>query len=229
VVRSYLQERLAAGASLEQIAQETKLHPSTIGYWLKKHNLTAVGADRFTARGTPDRQELERLAVNGATLREMANAVDRSISTVRYWLDKWDIARRRRGRRADPAVDPIIVERNCRRHGLTRFRLEGRGYYRCLLCRQERVSEWRRRVKRTLIEEAGGSCIACGYSACAAALQFHHVDPAEKSFELSHNGVARNMQLARVEAAKCILLCANCHAELEVGYRELPVEVKCNQ
>jgi hypothetical protein len=76
--------------------------------------------------------------------------------------------------------------------------------------------------KRTLIEEAGGRCQICGYAACAAALQFHHVDPSEKSFALSHEGVARNLQLARAEAAKCILLCANCHAEVEVGYRKLP-------
>jgi transposase len=222
VDRNYLQERLAAGASLEQIAGEVGLHPSTVGYWLKKHNLTAVGADRFVARGVPDREVLEQLAAAGATLQEMADAIDRSIATVRHWLDKWNIERPRRSRRADPAVDPVIVERKCHRHGLTRFRLEGRGYYRCLLCRQERVSEWRRRVKRTLIEEAGGKCSLCGYGACAAALQFHHVDPTEKAFALSDDGVARNIRLARAEAAKCILLCANCHAEVEVGYRDVP-------
>jgi transposase len=222
VDRSYLEEQLAAGMSLEQIAEELGLHASTVGYWLKKHQLEAVGAGRFAPRGAPDRTLLDQLAADGATLKEMADAVERSISTVRYWLDRWDIERPRRTRRADPAVDPVIVDRECRRHGLTRFRLEGRGYYRCLLCRQERVSEWRRRVKRRLIEEAGGKCMLCGYAECAAALQFHHVDPSQKTFALSHEGVARNMQLARAEAAKCILLCANCHAEVEVGYRTLP-------
>jgi hypothetical protein len=122
----------------------------------------------------------------------------------------------------------MVVERECRRHGLTRFGLEGRGYYRCLLCRQERVSEWRRRVKRKLISEAGGRCMLCGYAACAAALQFHHVDPAQKAFALSHDGVARNLQLARAEAAKCVLLCANCHAEVEVGHRKLPAALTIN-
>jgi transposase len=220
--RSYLEERLASGMTLEQIARELGLHPSTVGYWLEKYNLTAVGADRFGRRGAPNRILLEQLAADGATLREMAETVDRSISTVRHWLAKWNIERPRRTARADPTVDPRLIDRKCHRHGVTRFRLEGRGYYRCLLCRQERVSEWRRRVKRTLIEEAGGRCQICGYAACAAALQFHHVDPSEKSFALSHEGVARNLQLARAEAAKCILLCANCHAEVEVGYRKLP-------
>jgi transposase len=212
--------------SLERIAGELGLHASTVGYWLKKHNLTAVGADRFGRRGAPDRTLLEQLASEGATLKEMAEAVDRSIATVRHWLAKWNIARPRRMRRADPAVDPLIIDRKCHRHGVTRFRLEGRGYYRCLLCRQERVSEWRRRIKRKLIEEAGGKCTICGYTACAAALQFHHVDPSEKAFALSHEGVARNIQSARAEAAKCILLCANCHAEVEVGHRNLPAALK---
>jgi hypothetical protein len=151
----------------------------------------------------------------------MADNVDRSISTVRYWLDRWNIARPLRSRKADPAVDPIIIERRCHRHGVTRFRLEGRGYYRCLLCRQERVSAWRRRVKRILVTEAGGRCALCGYASCVAALQFHHLDPAQKSFALSHDGIARNIRLVRAEAAKCALLCANCHAEVEAGYRHL--------
>lgn len=220
--RTYLQECFASGWSLERIGRETGLHASTIGYWAKKHNLAPPGASRFVARGAPDKSALAGLAAAGATLADMASQLDRSISTIRYWLDKWTIDRPQRMQKADPAVGPLIIERQCRRHGFTTFRLEGRGYYRCLLCRQERVAEWRRRVKRTLVAEAGGRCAACGYSACIAALQFHHLDPAAKSFSLSHEGVARNLALARAEAAKCVLLCANCHAEVEAGYRMPP-------
>jgi hypothetical protein len=72
------------------------------------------------------------------------------------------------------------------------------------------------------VAEAGGCCIACGYSACPAALQFHHVDPSQKSFIVSREGATRGMAEARAEAQKCVLLCANCHAEVEVGFRELP-------
>src|SRR5207253_703890 len=117
-----------------RIGRETGLHASTIGYWAKKYNLAPQGADRFAARGAPERHELEHLAAAGYTLKQMADSVDRSISTVRYWLDRWNIARPLRRRKADPAVDPTIIERRCDRHGITRFGLEGRGYYRCLLC-----------------------------------------------------------------------------------------------
>ncbi|HEX4759225.1 MAG TPA: hypothetical protein VH256_00425 [Thermoleophilaceae bacterium] len=178
-------------------------------------------ASRFSRRGAPDEELLEELAARGATLREMADATDRSISTVRYWLDRWKIERVERPGKVDPATAPAVAERHCRRHGSTRFVLEGRGYYRCALCRQERVSEWRRRTKRLLVEEAGGHCAICGYDSCAAALQFHHLDPASKGFALSRQGTTRSRAEARAEARKCVLLCANCHAEVEAGYRSL--------
>ena len=47
-------------------------------------------------------------------------------------------------------------------------------------------------------------------------LHFHHVDPTTKSFALS---VASGKGLAklRAEAKKCVLVCANCHGEIESG------------
>jgi hypothetical protein len=80
------------------------------------------------------------------------------------------------------------------------------------------VSAWRRRVKRILVEEAGGKCRLCGYDRCHRALQFHHLQADEKRFALSHKGVTRSLAEAREEALKCVLLCANCHAEVETGY-----------
>jgi hypothetical protein len=111
--------------------------------------------------------------------------------------------------------------RACSRHGWTVFRLDTRGTYRCVVCSQERVADRRRRVKRILVEEAGGCCVECGYCACCAALQFHHLDPSTKSFALSHEGATRGLARAREEARKCVLLCANCHAEVEAGVRVL--------
>lgn len=177
---------------------------------------------KFARRGAPDREALERLAREGATLREIASALDRSIATVRYWLERWDIPRPdARRTRVDPATAPREVTRDCPLHAEALFRLDKRGTYRCVRCSQERVADRRRRVKRILLEEAGGQCVACGYGDCPAALQFHHVDPSTKSFALAHKGVTRSLDRARVEARKCVLLCANCHAEVEAGVRVL--------
>jgi cytochrome c553 len=47
-------------------------------------------------------------------------------------------------------------------------------------------------------------------------LHFHHVDPTTKWFTMS---VASGKGLAklRAEAMKCVLVCANCHGEIESG------------
>ena len=110
----------------------------------------------------------------------------------------------------------------CPRHGSTAFRLDSRRSYRCVRCAQERVADRRRRLKRILVLEAGGRCRVCGYDRCVAALQFHHRDPREKTFTPSSKGVTRSLEKAREEACKCVLLCANCHAEVEASY--LPLE-----
>lgn len=226
VEKEWLSDRVAEGMSLERIARILGVHASTVGYWLKRHGLTAAGAGRFAARGPLEKPELEAMVAEGLTLRQMAEASGRSIATVRYWLRRHAIERApvRRAERTpdDPRTAPRMSVMVCRRHGLTEFVLEGRGRYRCKRCRQEQVAEWRRRVKRKLVVDAGGRCLGCGYDRCLAALQFHHVDPGSKEFALSHRGLARSLEEVRREAAKCLLLCANCHAEVENGVREPP-------
>jgi hypothetical protein len=118
--------------------------------------------------------------------------------------------------KGDPSDREIL--RDCRHHGLTIWiRSVAGDRYRCKRCRVEHVSARRRRVKRILVEEAGGRCSLCGYDRYAGALQFHHMDRSTKSFALSDQGVARSLEKARAEAAKCVLICANCHAEVEEG------------
>jgi transposase len=225
VDRAALQGFLDEGLSLERIAGELDVHHSTVANSLKKHGLRAAHSERFAPKGPPERARLAELAGSGASLAEIARELGRSIATVRYWLERWGIQRPSSAsprRPDDPENASPVVELRCRRHGLVAFRLEGRGYYRCTRCRQDYVTQWRRKVKRVLVAEAGGCCVLCGYDRCAAALEFHHVDPTAKAFGLSDDGVARSLDRARAEAAKCVLLCANCHVEVERGVRTLP-------
>ena len=68
--------------------------------------------------------------------------------------------------------------------------------------------------KLELIDLLGGKCKKCGYSKNIAALQFHHLDPNAKNFKLGHRMLSnRSWDAILEEAQKCILLCANCHAE----------------
>jgi transposase-like protein len=62
------------------------------------------------------------------------------------------------------------------------------------------------------------------YSRCIAALEFHHMDPLSKRLGISRGGLTLSAEAVRAEAAKCVLLCSNCHAEVESGLRPLIVE-----
>jgi hypothetical protein len=108
--------------------------------------------------------------------------------------------------------------RACRRHGDTEFVLYGctRPRWRCKRCVGEAVTRRKRRVRATLLAAAGGRCAICGYGRCSQSLHFHHVDPGHKRLELgSHRGAALATFLLEID--KCVLLCANCHGEVEAG------------
>lgn len=75
------------------------------------------------------------------------------------------------------------------------------------------VQNRRREIRRMVIDYLGGCCKVCGYNKCLAALEVHHIDPTTKLFGLSR-GSTRNWERTKLEADKCVLLCANCHREL---------------
>lgn len=114
------------------------------------------------------------------------------------------------------------IIKECKHHGPTDFVLEGRGYYRCKQCRQDRVAEQRRKNKIKLIKHFGNKCHICNYDRCAAALEFHHIDKTTKSFALAQSGLTKSYNKLLVEANKCILLCANCHREVENNVTTIP-------
>lgn len=62
----------------------------------------------------------------------------------------------------------------------------------------------------------GNCCSLCGYDRCYAAIDFHHIDRATKEYEVSYLW-GFSWEKIKSEIDKCILLCANCHREVENG------------
>jgi IS30 family transposase len=157
-----------------------------------------------------DRSSLEVLLAQGLSLEEIARRYGKHPSTVGHWVKKHGLEAAHRVKHAP-------------RDGLTREQLEPlvdqgasiRGIAVELNVRR------RRKVKRILVEEAGGACCICGYRRCIAALQFHHRDRSTKAFALAKAG-AVSIERLRDEATKCVLLCSNCHAEVEAGVAAIP-------
>lgn len=102
----------------------------------------------------------------------------------------------------------------CKYHGNTKFIIvKSSNGRRCILCRTKAVQKRRDKVKGMAVEYKGGKCQICGYNKCVAAMDFHHPNPNEKDFSISHKGYTRAWKKVKEELDKCILLCANCHRE----------------
>lgn len=84
------------------------------------------------------------------------------------------------------------------------------------------VTKRRKKLREMALEYGGGKCIVCGYDRCRRAMVFHHLDPAKKDFGLSVRGLTRSWEKMRAELDKCVLLCANCHAEVHDNITQLP-------
>lgn len=215
--REWLTAQLEAGRSIASIAAEMERDGSTVSYWVRKFGLRSEHAEIHAYRGGLERGDLEALIAGGSSTRQIAEELEVSQSTVRHWLKRYGLQTVRATRRSPDAETGLG---HCPVHGMTDFGKRSDGCFRCLKCRSQHVSDRRRRVKALLIEEAGGGCSLCAYNRCAAALQFHHLDPELKRFSIGH-GTTMSLAATRAEAAKCVLLCANCHAEVEAGIATL--------
>ena len=84
------------------------------------------------------------------------------------------------------------------------------------------VAKRRRKIKTMAIEYKGGKCQICGYEKYQGALDLHHLNAEEKRFGIGDKGYTRSWAKVREELDKCILVCANCHREVEAGITQLP-------
>lgn len=108
--------------------------------------------------------------------------------------------------------------KECKIHGNVEHkkrtdRLNG---YVCKKCNVERINKFREKNMQKALDSKGHKCKNCGYNKCDAALEFHHINPKEKSFMINKSNTISWKRIEK-ELKKCILLCANCHRELHNG------------
>lgn len=222
--KEYLKRCLASGMSLKEMARDVGAAPGTVGYWVRKHGLTANGSGKYDPnKALPERRIID-LAESGRSASQIAREIGVSTQAVIRRLGATTARARRIALiREAREAGRTTIELDCPRHGLTSFWV-GREKVLCHRCNSKAVARRRRKVKAILICEAGGCCQICGFAGSQAALEFHHLDPSSKSFAVSQAGVTRSIAATREEAKKCILLCANCHAGVEVGDLVVPVD-----
>ncbi|KKQ93602.1 MAG: hypothetical protein UT19_C0009G0011 [Candidatus Woesebacteria bacterium GW2011_GWB1_39_10b] len=76
-------------------------------------------------------------------------------------------------------------------------------------------------MKEIAVKVKGGKCVVCGYNKYIGALELHHVW-GKKEFSIGDTGYTYSKERLQAELSKCVLLCANCHREIEAGITFLP-------
>jgi hypothetical protein len=79
----------------------------------------------------------------------------------------------------------------------------------------------RKKIRAMAVEYKGGKCERCSYARCIDALEFHHIDPTQKDFNISSKGYTRSWLRVKEELDKCMIVCANCHREIHAKVSSL--------
>ncbi len=168
-------------------------------------------------------------SIDGYSQREIARNMNISQTTVRYWLSKLGIKKFEIKTIHRSRVLDGDVERFCTKCKLLKKPDEFyvQNYQRsirkvrcgswCKGCMTAQVIERQRRYKQLALDYKGGKCTNCGFDKYQGALEFHHLDPSKKDFEMSNFSRHPLNEEAIKELDKCILLCANCHRMKHAG------------
>jgi hypothetical protein len=160
---------------------------------------------------TMNYSELKNYIDEGLSTYQIAEATNKGQTAVRHWLEKYNLK-----------TKMSISDGKCQICGKELTGLQRKfcstkcksrdtnSRHQTYQCQQKRGLE----RKKKLVEAKGGCCEVCGYNKNYAALEFHHVDPSAKEFNLDMRKLS-NSTWGRIlkEVEKCQLICSNCHAE----------------
>lgn len=150
-----------------------------------------------------NKKELINYINEGFSHRKIAKEKGISQSTVKYWLNKYNLK----------TIKPI--HKYCELCGNKIKQYNNGNRKRCGSC-NTRIRRYR--TKKRGVEYLGGKCVRCNWSGNIAAFEFHHIDN-NKEFNI---GSANNKSwdILKKELNKCELLCSNCHRIEHSKYNE---------
>ncbi len=155
-----------------------------------------------------EKELLEELLSQEKTLSQISEITGKGKTTIRYWIAQHQLERIKN---TNCEVCQALLTGRQRNFCSVKCRMKTTNFkHQVYTCQQARGLE----RKKQLIEIAGGECCDCGYKRNISALEFHHLNPQEKSFgiDLRKCSCAKWERLVE-EVKKCVLICANCHRE----------------
>lgn len=152
-----------------------------------------------------EKEILIELIENGLTQREIGLKLDKSQTTVRYWLKTF-------GLKTKNLKKPRDKKHKCYKCGETNpLNFYGNDKDVCSFCHNKRVLLKAKEKRDYVIKKLGGECLNCGFNDYKCSLDVHHLDPLKKDPNFKS---MRGWSLNRIdsEIINCVLLCKNCHA-----------------
>ena len=129
-------------------------------------------------------QELIDCVEQGLSHRQIAAKYGKSQTSIRYWLDKFDLKTDPYGKRRQE----LKGEKFCKKCNTVKplkeyHQSKGLPVSYCKSCTIQDVLDRQTKFKLDCLDYKGGrECIRCGYNKSHVALEFHHRDPNEKDF-----------------------------------------------
>jgi DNA-binding transcriptional MerR regulator len=147
--------------------------------------------------------------------RQIAEELQVSQTTIRYWLKKYNL----KTKIYTQIIDNKKVCTKCNiNKEISEYYFKNKKHKNmhseCKLCFNSRITEQFRDLKTQCIEYKGSKCQICDYNKYQGALEFHHLDPNEKDFAISAATSRLLNETMKKELDKCILVCSNCHKEI---------------
>lgn len=144
-------------------------------------------------------KDLKLYISKGLSTRQIAKELNCSQSTVKYWLNKFNLK-----------TDPNYFKKIPKAKQIKLCVYCGNDFpHKGIYCSKCKSKIRRARTKIALVKLMGGKCSKCGWDKHHSALEFHHIS-GDKKFGIS-SASQKSWEVVKKEVKKCILICSNCH------------------
>lgn len=170
-----------------------------------------------------DKEILEKYIEQGMSTNQIAREVNKSQCSVRHWLKKYGL--KTKHKQFPKEKQEQKSEYYCRLCDKTKplnefYVSKSKVHSYCKKCNNAMTYNKQKERKIAAVNYKGGKCQICGYSRYVGALDFHHLDPNQKEYQISDLR-SYSLEVMKTELDKCICVCRNCHAEIHHGLIDL--------
>lgn len=215
------------GLTTYQMADKLNVSASTVKRHLRMLKWRTL---KYVPSTPADKNEMENMVKQNYSTYQIASKMGKSQGYVKHWLKKYCLKTSPVNKYGNNTSCKIIQGDTkacpkCKRvlkinNENFYIKKNGKAHAWCRNCNDEITYQKQISRKQKCVEYKGGKCSLCGYNQYIGALDFHHIDPTQKTFNIS-NLRSYTWNVLKKELDKCVCLCKNCHAEIHGGIKKL--------